>query len=242
MRTAGGTAFVLRNLARTVHALAELGLPPACLPSLADRNLSGLLLVCGAPKSGKTTTACAIVKERLRRHGGVAVTAEEPVELALEGSHGPGICFQTAVPDGRLGIAESLRRLARSGAQTLLVGDIRDDETAAEVLAAGVDGRLVIATMTAESILHAIVKLHGLAGRKLPADTVSALIADGLAGVLHRRMARGAKATPAADYLSVKDAQAVKSMLRSGQMDQLESAIQRQTAALMNDGAASRRY
>src|SRR4051812_13968156 len=98
MRTAAGTAFVLRKIAGSVHSLMELGVPQAYIPSLMTRDLSGLLIVSGGIKAGKTTTACALVKDRLTAYGGVAITSEDPIELPLEGSYGKGICFQTNAP------------------------------------------------------------------------------------------------------------------------------------------------
>ena len=56
-------------------------------------------------------SACALVRDRLRAHGGVAVTGERPIELPLEGSHGQGICFQTSMPAEPRHFAGAFRQL-----------------------------------------------------------------------------------------------------------------------------------
>jgi twitching motility protein PilT len=152
MQSMAGHVFVLRKMASAILSLAELGIPQAYVRHLMTRDLSGLLVISGAIKAGKTMTACATVKDRLNAYGGVAVTGEDPIEVPLEGSYGPGICFQTTIRREERGFTEAFRQLTRCGARIILIDEIRDQETAAEVLQASINGHLIVTTMLAENV------------------------------------------------------------------------------------------
>jgi len=86
--------------------------------ALMNPDLSGLLIISGAIKSGKTTAACAIIKARLQQFGGVAVTIEDPIELPLEGSYGDGVCYQTTINKETRNQLDAFRRAMRWGAKS----------------------------------------------------------------------------------------------------------------------------
>jgi len=111
-------------------------------PSLSG---GGLILICGAPGSGKTTTASAILVSRLLKYGGFAYTIEDPPEIiALNGRHGNGYCTQTRVYDGAGGWEESIKEVLRSqpvGASLILfIGEIRNAEAARMAIRAASNG------------------------------------------------------------------------------------------------------
>ena len=241
MRTMGGDVFVLRKIADAVRSLTELGVPQAYIRQLMTKNLSGLLIISGSAKAGKTMTACAVVKDRLTAFGGIAITGEDPIEMPLEGNHGPGICFQTASGRGDRSAVEALRNLTRWGAQMLFIDEIRDAETAAEILQASVNGHLIVTTMLAESVIQTITKLHALATCKLSAESAQALMADGLTGVLHQQIVRGQKHKLETEFLFFKDSPVTKSVLRNGRYEMLESDIKQQMTSMIAENAAVRR-
>lgn len=234
MLTAGGQVFVLRRIASVIHSLAELGVPGAYIPALLARGLSGLFIVAGPAKAGKTSTACAMVKDRLAAHGGVAITGEALIELPLEGSHGEGVCYQTSTG----GDAESLRRVLGAGAQIVMLDEIRDQDAALAVLRAAIDGYLLISTLRADSVTQAIGKLESLAAERVGAGHARALIAEGLSGVLHQQLGGGAKKTLKTELLLLKDAPSARSHLRNGQYDLLASIARQQMGGLIAGRAA----
>ncbi|NHZ91141.1 hypothetical protein F2P45_19275 [Massilia sp. CCM 8733] len=239
MLTAGGQVFVLRRIAAAIRSLAELGIPNAFIPALLARGLSGLFLVAGPAKSGKTSTACAMVKERLAAHGGVAVTGEALIELPLEGSYGDGVCYQTGTgADNGASCAEALRRVLGSGAHIILLDEIRDQEAAVAALRASIDGYLLISTMRADSATQAIGKLESLAAERLGAEHARALMAEGVAGVLYQQLGTSAKMTLKTDMLLLKDAPSARSHVRNGQYDLLAAIARQQMAALIASNAA----
>jgi Tfp pilus assembly pilus retraction ATPase PilT len=239
--TFGGTVFALRKVPDRVCTLTELGIPAPYVRHLLREQLSGLLIVSGACRSGKTTTACAILRDRLAAYGGVAVTGEDPVEFPLEGRYGPGICFQTGMPRGCGEFEAAFQRLLRWGARVILIDEIRDPVSAAEVLRASMDGHLIITTMLAESVVQAISKFQALAANRLGLECSHSLLAEGLAGVLHQRFTAGSRAKLATECLFLKEAPVTRAILRSGKYDMLGAEIRQQLSVMINTSAASER-
>lgn len=240
MQTLKGPVFVLRKIADKVETLSALGIPQAYIRYLTAKDLSGLLLVSGALKTGKTTTACAIVKERLTRYGGVAVTVEDPIELPLEGSHGAGICYQTLAPTDSGGFADTFRHIVRWGPKIVFVGEIRDRETAAEVLQASANGQLVISTISGDNIVKAIMKLQALTNDKVMSGGPQ-LLADGLLGVLHQRLGPGPKQKLETEFLFLREAATARANILHGEYEMLAKDIRQQAAMMITESATTHR-
>lgn len=234
MHTAGGPMFVVSKVADTVYSLAELGIPNVYMGTLAAPAMSGLFIVAGPPQAGKTTTACALVKQRLLLHGGVAVTAERHIELPLEGSHGDGVCYQTVSRANGKSFSDSFRDTLRSGAQLIMVDEINDHASAAALLQASCAGHLIISTMVAASAVQAIARLDALLSEQLSAGSAKALLADGLAGVLHQQLrAGGMKRTLATEMIMLSDASQTRGLVRTGQYELLVPEMKQQLAAMI---------
>jgi Tfp pilus assembly pilus retraction ATPase PilT len=241
MTTTTGDVFVLRKIAARIHTLSELGVPQAYIRHLMAKDLSGLFIVSGAIKAGKTTTACAMVKERLTAHGGVAVSTEETIELPLEGAHGNGICYQTAFCRETRRPVDTVRHAMRWGAKTILIDEIRDHDIATEALQASLNGHLVITTMLAANVTQTINKLHGLATERLAPGAAQSLLADGLIGVLHQQLIPGPKKKLETTFLFLKDATGTRMTLRNGNYELLGADIKRQMASMITDNATAQR-
>lgn len=243
MPAQGGDVFVVRRIASAVSSLAELGIPQAYIRRMMTPGMSGLFIISGALKSGKTMTAGAMLKDRLKAHGGVAVTGENPIELPLEGLHGNGLCFQTLLPGEPGGLPQAMRNIMRWRAGTILIGEIRDEESATELLKASFNGYLVITTMLAEDVVQTVARLYALLNERRGAGNARALLADGLLGVLHQQIVRGARLAPKleTEFLFLKDAPATRAVLRQGEFELLTTEIRRQMAAMIGENASARR-
>jgi twitching motility protein PilT len=241
--TAAGRIFLLRRLPGQPETLSSAGIPPAYVRRITARFLSGLFIVCGGPRSGRTTTAGALLKERLLLHGGLAVTVEDPVELSLAGPHGEGLCLQTSFPStGEEHFPAALRGLLRNGAGMVLVDEVSTPAVAAAVLQAAIGGPLVVATLQSEDILQCLVKLHALASERLGADNARVLLSEGLAGILHLQIARPPrhKAKLESEFLFLDDAPAPRALLRRGEYEQLASVMRQQMATMISESALER--
>ncbi len=147
--TVTGEKIVLRLF---VHAgsqtLAELELSEAARTELAGflSQTAGMLLLTGPAGSGKTTTIYACLHELVKLAGRHIITVEDPVERII-----PGV-MQTEVCEARgLTFATAARHLLRQDPQVLVIGEIRDDETAQIAVRAALTGHLVISTLHAGS-------------------------------------------------------------------------------------------
>jgi twitching motility protein PilT len=240
--TGTGTVFLLRRLADAVRSLAEIGIPPAYARRMSAKYLSGLFIVCGASRSGRTTTACAMLKERLLSYGGLGITGEDPIELPLEGSHANGVCYQTALSRDPHRFGSAFSSLLRCGADTILIDEVCTPEAAAAVLQASTGGQLVIVTMQAENVVQCLIRLHAMASEKLVPDNARALLAEGLAGVLHQQMSLVVKSKIKleSELLFPGDAPTPRTLLRKGEYEQLGAVMRQQMATIIAENTALR--
>jgi general secretion pathway protein E len=176
---AHGESIVLRLLGRSEVPLDldRLGLPETALAKL-NRALDrphGIILLTGPTGSGKTTTLYAAIN-RLRRPDVKILTVEDPVEVLLEGVN------QVQVrPEIDLSYAATLRAFLRQDPDILMIGEIRDEETAEIALRAALTGHLVLSTLHTNSAIGAFTRLADIGIEPyLTASTVIAAIAQRL--------------------------------------------------------------
>ena len=147
--TVTGEKIVLRLFTQSkARGLRELELPEEVCAELERflRGNSGLLLLTGPAGSGKTTTIYACLRHLAALGARHIITVEDPVEQII-----PGV-MQTEVNEAwGLDFACAARHLLRQDPQVLVVGEIRDEETANLAVRAGLTGHLVISTLHAGS-------------------------------------------------------------------------------------------
>ncbi len=181
MPTLYGETVVLRVLPRgsDLVSLEELGLSPGSRDLLTDalQRPQGLVLVTGPTGSGKTTTLYAGLAEVSDVTRNV-LTLEDPVEVQLPGVN------QTQI-ESRIGLtfARGLRTVLRQDPDVVLVGEIRDQETAQLAVEASFTGHLVLATLHTNNAPSAIARLVDLGAEPF-------LIASSVLLVLAQRLAR----------------------------------------------------
>lgn len=221
--------YVLRRFPAEVPNIDKLGLHPALVAMLLEPRLTGLLVLSGAYGQGKTTTASSVVAARLAKFGGVGVTIEDPPEMPLEGRHGEGVCYQTWVEQGGFGHACS--KAARWAPSIIFVGEVRDPETATEALRASLNGRLVVCTTHADSVVTAIERLYTLAnGVAGNSEDVASLLSHGLLGVLHQRLEGDVEKHLKVEslWLNGEDTQGARNMIYSRKFSHLTNEVQLQ--------------
>jgi type II secretory ATPase GspE/PulE/Tfp pilus assembly ATPase PilB-like protein len=160
----------------------DLGLPDEMVQSL-ERLLtetSGALLICGPAGSGKTTTAYACLRALVRRYGGgkSLVSLEDPIEVPVD-----GVAQSQVNPSAGFGLATGLRSLMRQDPEVVLVGEIRDPETAEVVFQAALTGHLVVTTFHAGSATGAISRLSDMGIEPY-------LLRSGILGIICQRLVR----------------------------------------------------
>ena len=155
--TVTGEKIVLRLFAKTnAKTLDELQLPADATSELKNflRQNSGLLLLTGPAGSGKTTTIYASLRHLSELGGRHIITIEDPVEQVISG------IMQTEINEARgLNFATATRHLLRQDPQVIVIGEIRDDETANLAIRATLTGHLVISTLHAGSCKGVLERL-----------------------------------------------------------------------------------
>ena len=176
-----GDVLAIRVLDRSrgVLPLEQIGLPPELLATLTSlaRRPNGLLLVTGPAGSGKTTTLYAAL-DLLRSPDIKIVTLEDPVECQME-----GVDQAQINPGVGLTFASGLRAVLRQDANIILVGEIRDQETADIAIRAALTGHLVLSTMHTRNSL-------GAATRLIEMGIEPYLILASVSGVVAQRLVR----------------------------------------------------
>jgi twitching motility protein PilT len=141
----------------------------------------GVILVTGPTGSGKTTTIASMLDYLNSTRSAHIVTIEEPIEYLLERKQ--SIISQKEVPADTPSFFDGLRDAMRQKPDILMVGEIRDYETADTLLHAGESGHLVLATMHTNSALSAISKLLGFF-KPEQRDQRAIALASSLVGVI----------------------------------------------------------
>jgi general secretion pathway protein E len=174
-----GERVVLRVLDKenTGMSLDLLGMSPQCLEILnaALSEPNGIILVTGPTGSGKTTTLYACLK-RLTDGSRNILTVEDPVEYAVDG------VGQTQVNE-KVGMtfAAGLRAILRQDPDVVMVGEIRDRETADIAVQAALTGHLVLSTVHTNDALGAVTRLRDMKVEPfLLASTLRAVVAQRL--------------------------------------------------------------
>jgi len=142
-RERGRAAATVRALPSKIPTLDELRLPPG-IAALAKLQ-RGLVIIGGATGSGKTTTLAALVNEINRREARHIVTIEDPIEY--EHSHGLSIVEQVEIGIDAPDFPIALRAALRQAPDVIVVGEMRDPETARIALSAAETGHLVFTTL-----------------------------------------------------------------------------------------------
>lgn len=158
---------------------SQLGLKPYELEQFdyIISNPHGILLVTGPTGSGKSTTLYTALSE-LNTNDVNIITVEDPVEANIDGIN------QVQVnPKAELTFASALRSILRQDPDIIMIGEIRDGETASIAVQASITGHLVVSTLHTNSAASSITRLEDM-------GVESYLIADSVIGVIAQRLVR----------------------------------------------------
>jgi twitching motility protein PilT len=182
-RQRGSISFAFRVIPRQVPNFDDLGLPPG-VRQMAEEH-RGLVLVTGATGSGKTTTLAAMIDHINKTRRQHIVTVEDPIEILHEDQN--CIINQREVGIDTTDFLQALRRALRQDPDVILIGELRDAETAETALKAAESGHLVFSTMhtidAAETLGRMIEFFPGIKQAQ-----IRSILAGVLRGVVSQRL------------------------------------------------------
>ena len=158
---------------------SELGFSPSELKAFDDilKNPNGILLVTGPTGSGKSTTLYTALSE-LNKEDVNIVTVEDPVEANIDGINQVQVNVKA-----ELTFASALRSILRQDPDIIMIGEIRDGETAQIAVQASITGHLVVSTLHTNSASGSISRLINM-------GVEGYLLADSLVGIIAQRLVR----------------------------------------------------
>lgn len=181
MPSSHGERVVMRLLDKDAGQLQvdDLGMPSGTSAQLDDliRRPHGIVLVTGPTGSGKTTTLYAALQQ-MDRKGRNIMTVEDPVEYDL-----PGISQTQINLRAGMTFARGLKAILRQDPDVILIGEIRDGETAEIATQSSLTGHLVLSTLHTNTAAGAITRLQDL-------GVDSFLLASTIRGILSQRLLR----------------------------------------------------
>jgi twitching motility protein PilT len=219
-RQRGAISFAFRVIPKNVPSFEQLNLPGG-VRKLAEEH-RGLILVTGATGSGKTTTLAAMIDYMNRNRQQHIITIEDPIEI-LHPDHGC-IVNQREVGLDTESFGQALRRALRQDPDTILIGELRDAETAQTALQAAESGHLVMST------LHTIDAAETV-GRMIEffppekQEVIRSILAGVLRGVISQRLlpkVDGGRV--AAVEVMVMNAR-IADLIREGRADEITDAV-----------------
>ncbi len=178
--TRWGERVTLRVMGQGAHdlSLETLGLSPQNLKRFREviQRPYGMILLTGPTGSGKSTTLYAALRE-INNPDSNIMTVEDPIESPIEG-------LSQIQVSGKVSFASALRSLLRHDPDILMVGEIRDSETASVALKAAMTGHLVFSTLHTNDAVSAVTRLADIGTERF-------LIAATLLAVIAQRLVRG---------------------------------------------------
>lgn len=184
---------------------------------------SGLILVTGPAGSGKSTTLAAMVDFINRNKSAHIVTLEDPPEYRF--TEDKSIISQRQVGSDTASFALGLRAALRQDPDVIMIGELRDAQTAASAVSAAETGHLVLATLHTRSAVLAVSRMLDFFAPEKQ-QQMRAQLAENLQCVIAQQLVPGCHGGRTAAFEVLTFTQAVRSLLRDGKAHQLVSYMQ----------------
>lgn len=176
-----GEKIVIRILDYTMsnQGLESLGLTKSNFEKIQNliKKPNGIIMVTGATGSGKSTTVYSMLQVLNKTESNI-ITVEDPVEMKI-----PGINQVQVMSEIGLTFSNTLRSILRQDPDVIMIGEIRDDETARIAVRASITGHLVLSTIHTNNSLNTIERL-------LDMDVERYLLGSALSGIISQRLVK----------------------------------------------------
>lgn len=218
----GEVSMVIRLIKTRVPSFDELGLPPQ-VGQLALLK-RGLVLMVGAAGSGKSTTMAAMVAHRATAMDGHILSVEDPIEYIYP--HGKAVVEQREVGIDTLSFGDALKNAMRQAPDVIVIGEIRDRETAKNAIMYAEAGALCISTLHSNNANQAIDRIVNF----FPEDAHRQVLLDlslNLKGVISQRLLPSLQGGLALATEVLTQSAYSSSLIQKGDVDMLKDAIKK---------------
>jgi twitching motility protein PilT len=221
-----GMAAVVRSLSQTVPTPIALGFPDDEVLEHILTLRQGLVVVTGVTGSGKSTTIASILSELNRRSSLRVITLEDPVEFVLKDER----CVISQREIGRhvTDFRAGLRSALREDPDVILVGEIRDTETAALALSAAETGHLVFTTLHTRDARGAVTRLVDLFPAERGKEVMSQLSFSLAYVVAQKLVPRKEGLGRVGAFEILKNIPSIANLIRMGNWHQIQATMQLQ--------------
>ena len=220
-RQRGTTILAIRLLPATIPSLDELGMPEACKNLILQPR--GLVVISGPTGSGKSTTLAAMIEYLNQNESRRVITIEDPVEYTYENKK--CTITQRELGHDTLSFAEALRHILRQDPDAILVGEMRDLDTASAAITVAETGHLVLTTGHAPSAAQAVERIANMFPPH-ERHLAQARLASLLLGILCQTLVPKADGSGRVAAVEVMLANmAVRNLIREGKTYQLPNTI-----------------
>ena len=219
-RQRGAISFAFRVIPKTIPTIESLSLPPGVRKLAGEHR--GLVLVTGGTGSGKTTTLAAMVDHINRTRKQHIVTIEDPIEILHEDIG--CVVNQREVGVDTDSFHEALRRALRQDPDVILIGELRDADTAQTALHAAESGHLVLSTMHTVDASETVGRMvEFFPGNKQP--LIRSVLAGVLRGVISQRLLPKVDVGRIAAVEVMVNNARISDLIRENRADEMHDAI-----------------
>jgi twitching motility protein PilU len=213
----GEVAIAVRLIPSAIPALETLGLPPEIAQLAMIKR--GLIVISGAGGSGKSTTMAAMVNHRAHCADDHILTIEDPIEFVFPRER--SLVDQREVGIDTLSFGDAMKNAMRESPDVIMLGEIRDMETAQHAIAYAESGHLCITTMHANNANQVIERILNY----FPAEAHKQVLLDlslHLEAVISQRLVHGLDGKRAVAVELLLNSSYISEMIRQGRLNEIK--------------------
>jgi len=224
-RQKGAPAVVVRYIPGSIPQIDSLGVPEILKEVIMQKR--GLILMCGATGSGKSTSLASMIDYRNERKSGHILTLEDPVEFIFRNKK--SIVNQREVGTDTKAFEVALKNALRQAPDCILIGEIRDKQTMGMALAYSQSGHLCLATLHANNSYHAMNRIINF----YPLETRPSLLLDlaaALQAVISQRLVRTKSGARVAAVEVLLNTRNISELIEKGDIGEIKDALEKSLA------------